>query len=172
MHERSRDVTIMTSYMYTHKGITIAMTSHECHDVSDHWQLINGMFKLITVHDDIIKWELFLRYWPFVWVIDRSPVNSPHKGQWRGALMFSLICVWLNGWVSNRVAGDLRRYRAHYDVTVMGKFHSAHRRPVMCKPLPCQGIIMNLRNYLQLSTVITRSNIKWYFIVHGFDERI
>ena len=47
------------------------------------------------------------------------PVNSPHKGQWRGALMFSLICVWINDWVNNREAGDLRRYRAHYDVIVM-----------------------------------------------------
>ena len=46
-------------------------------------------------------------------------VNSPHKGQWRGALMFSLICVWINGWINNREAGDLRRNRAHYDVTVM-----------------------------------------------------
>ena len=42
-----------------------------------------------------------------------------HKGQWRGALMFSLICVWINGWVNNGEAGDLRRYRAHYGVTVM-----------------------------------------------------
>ena len=33
--------------------------------------------------------------------------------------MFSLICVWINGWVNNREAGDLRRYRAHYDVIVM-----------------------------------------------------
>ena len=47
------------------------------------------------------------------------PVNSPHKGQWRGALMFSLICAWINGWVNNREAGDLRRYHAHYDVIVM-----------------------------------------------------
>ena len=47
------------------------------------------------------------------------PVNSPHKGQWRGALMFSLICVWTNGSVNNREAGDLRRYRVHYDVTVI-----------------------------------------------------
>ena len=47
------------------------------------------------------------------------PVNSPHKGQWRGALMISLICVWINGWVNDREAGDLRRYRGHYDVTVM-----------------------------------------------------
>ena len=46
-------------------------------------------------------------------------MNSPHKGQWRGFFMFSLICVWINGWVNNREAGDLRRYRAHYNVTVM-----------------------------------------------------
>ena len=45
--------------------------------------------------------------------------NSPHKGQWRGALMFSLICVWINGWVNNHEAGDLRRYRVRFDVIVM-----------------------------------------------------
>ena len=47
------------------------------------------------------------------------PVNSLHKGQWRGALMFSLICAWINGWVNNCKAGDLKRYCAHYDVIVM-----------------------------------------------------
>ena len=70
-------------------------------------------------HDDVIKWKHFPRYWPFVRGIHRSPVNSPHKGQWRGALFFSLMCVWINGWVNNGEAGDLRRYRIHYDVTVM-----------------------------------------------------
>ena len=40
--------------------------------------------------------------------------DSPHKYQWRGALMFSLIWVWINSWVNNRDVGDLRRYRAHY----------------------------------------------------------
>ena len=71
------------------------------------------------MHDDVIKWKHFPRNWPFVRGIHRSPVNSPHKGQWRGALMFSLICVWINDWVNNGEAGDLRRYRIHYDVTVM-----------------------------------------------------
>ena len=47
------------------------------------------------------------------------PVNSPHKGQWRGALMFSLICAWINDWINNRETGDLRRHRGHYDVNVM-----------------------------------------------------
>ena len=47
------------------------------------------------------------------------PVKSPHKGQWRGALMFSLTCARINDWVNNREAGDLRRHRGHYDVNVM-----------------------------------------------------
>ena len=47
------------------------------------------------------------------------PVNFPHKGQWRGALMFSLICARTNRWINNREAGDLRRHQAHYDVIVM-----------------------------------------------------
>ena len=34
----------------------------------------------------------------------------PHKGQWHGALMFSLICAWTNGWANNRDAGDLGRW--------------------------------------------------------------
>ena len=51
--------------------------------------------------------------------IHRSPVNSQHKGQWRGALMFSLICAWMNDWVNNGEAGDFRRHCAHYDVIVM-----------------------------------------------------
>ena len=54
----------------------------------------------------------------------RSPVNSPHKGQWRGALMFSLIWVWINDWVNTREAGDLRPYHAHYDVIVMWVVYS------------------------------------------------
>ena len=70
-------------------------------------------------HDDVIKWKHFPRNWPFVRGIHRSPVNSPHKGQWRGALMFSLICAWINDWVNNGEADGLRSHLAHYDVNVM-----------------------------------------------------
>ena len=64
-------------------------------------------------------------YWPSVrrihrWPVNhRSPVHSSHKGQWRGALIFSLICTWTNSWANNGDAVDLRCRRAHYDVTVM-----------------------------------------------------
>ena len=63
--------------------------------------------------------------------IHRSPVNSPHKGQWRRALLFSLICFWINGWVNNGEAGDLRRHRAHYDVTLMYHHFVSHDHDVM-----------------------------------------
>ena len=83
-------------------------------------------------HDDVIKWKHFPRYWPFVRGIHLSPVNSPHKDQWRGALLFSLNCVWINCWVNNREAGDLGRYRTHYDLTAMWRdirfYHNIDKR--------------------------------------------
>ena len=81
-----------------------------------------------TDHDDVIKCKHFLRYWPFVKGIHLSPANPPHKGQWRGALVLSLICAWIHGWVNNREDGDLRRHRAHYDVTVMNMITWANTR--------------------------------------------
>ena len=108
-------------------------------------------------HDNVIKWKHFPRYWPFVQGIHRSPVNSPHKGQWRGALMFSssLICVWINGWVNNREAGDLRRYRAHYDVIVMD-MPSGNNHPVWS----CYLITPLLQWHHDV--IITSRNTVWY----------
>ena len=71
------------------------------------------------LYDWRIRWKHFPRHWPFVWWMHRSPVNSPHKGKWHGALMFSLICAWTNDWGNNRQAGDWGHHRVHYDVTVM-----------------------------------------------------
>ena len=85
------------------------------------WTKLKAWFILSLYHQ---AWwhhqmETFSAYWPVGWEIHRSPVNSSHEGQWRGALVFSLICAWTNSWVSNRRATDLRRHRAHYDVTIM-----------------------------------------------------
>ena len=84
-------------------------------------------------HDDVIKWKHFPRYWLFVWGIHRSPVNPPHKGQWRGPLMFTFICVWIN----NREAGDLRRYRDHYDITLMSSMRISYYHQT--KIFSCNG---------------------------------
>ena len=72
----------------------------------------------LASHDDVIEWKHFPRYWPFVRGIHQSPLNSPHKGQWRRALTVC-ICAWINGWISNLKAGYLRRHHAHHAVTVM-----------------------------------------------------
>ena len=96
---------------------------HSIWDPKCDLTLVNSVVPTVTIrHDDVIKWKHFPRNWPFVRGIHRSPVNSLDKGQWRGALMFSLICVWINDWVNNREAGNLRRCRAHYGVIVMSRY--------------------------------------------------
>ena len=95
-------------YRKSHQRFLCNVTTKFCHK-----------FGNASNHDDVTKWKHFPRHWPFVREIHRSPVNFPHKGQWRGALMFPLICSWINGWVNNREAGDSRRHRVHYDVIVM-----------------------------------------------------
>ena len=84
-----------------------------CH--SAHSDLIN----CLPQQDDVIKWKHFPRYWPFVRGIHRWPVNSPHKGQWRGALILSLICA-LNKRMSKQSWGwwfetPLRSLWRHWD---------------------------------------------------------
>ena len=111
-------------------------------------------------HYDVIKWKPFPRHWPFVWGIHRSPVNSQHKGQWRGALVFSLIFAWLNGWVNTLEAGDWRRHRVHYDVTVMLPASWSK----LLVPLPLNLSILLPTSYLHFDKVI-RDRIWTKFIL-------
>ena len=129
----------LTTYL-TNSRVADALRRHGVHVMSLEWLFISlssayvflifmagvvhhsygaDIDTLQKMHEDVIKWKQFPRYWPFVRVIHRSPVNSPNKDQWRGALMFTLICARINGWVNNRAAGDLRRHCAHYDVILM-----------------------------------------------------
>ena len=73
----------------------------------------------LCYHDDVIICKLLPRCWPFLGRLHRSPVNSLHKGQWRGALMVSLMGDRTNGWVNNRDIVFFRCHRTHYDVIVM-----------------------------------------------------
>ena len=90
--------------------------------------------RVIHMHDDVIKWKHFPRYWPLCAGNSPVPGDFLAQGQWRGALMLSLICAWINGWVNNREAGDLMRHSAHYNVTVMdwlNAFEGSHRDKYM-----------------------------------------
>ena len=78
--------------------------------------------------------------------------RPPHKGQWRGVLMFSLICTWINRWVNTREAGDLRRHRAHFEVIVMKFGHKHNYRLTKCQ------ISMLLLQFISLD--ITSSQVE------------
>ena len=90
--------------------------SHYHHDVGLLTLSTENACRVYPV-ESVSKMELTGPF-EFMWLEDYYIFQS-HKLEWRGALMFALICVWINGWVNNREAGDLRRYRTHYDVTVM-----------------------------------------------------
>ena len=107
---------VRNTYVYaiTNTYMNSSVYMAECH-VYDHlwcsWSLYDIWYKNCEAytnenvtknptghpHDGIIKWKHSLRYWPFVRGIHRWPMDSAHKGQWRGALMFSLTCAWING---------------------------------------------------------------------------
>ena len=110
--------------------------------------------------DDVIKLTHFPRYWSFMRGIQRSPVNSPHKGQWRGALTFSLICAWINSWVNYREAGDLRFHRAHYGVIVMICGIRA-----LAATVPVDVLVPNGARPLQCIALTTKSDIRFWWSV-------
>ena len=88
----------------------------------------------------------------------------PHKGQWRGALMFSLICAWINGWVNNREAGDLRRHCAHYDITVM-LYHLQYLMGIMrlgCWSSPVTAARTALPMFLLRNLNFTETSLRSY----------
>ena len=113
-------------------------------DACYRWYCVTSIDQMasLTMHDDVIKCKHFPRYCPFVRGIHRPPVNSLHKGQWRGDLMFLLIWARMDAWVNNRKAGDLSRHCGHYDVTVMG------------------GILRNLATLISLTSIIDGAYLK------------
>ena len=90
-----------------------------CFKHSSRHALCDELVLTHASHDDVIKWKHFRVTGPLCGEFT-GPRWIPHtKASDAELWFFSLICAWINGWVSNRKAGDLRRYRAHYDVIVM-----------------------------------------------------
>ena len=109
-------------------------------------------FSLFGDHNDVIKSIHFPRCRLFVRGSHRSPLTSPHKGQWRGALMFSLIYAWTNSWANNGDAGDLRDHRAHCGAIVTeGEWMSY------------SGILSYESHFLNRATIWTPLNHCVYF---------
>ena len=85
-----------------------------------------------------------------------SPVNSPHKGQWRGALMFSLICAWIN----KREAGDLRRKPVHYDVIIISYDEATEGNALRYTRILWWESIGDLTKNQKFQTLLRKNN--WY----------
>ena len=116
---------LMRSGTYKHM-IYIYIYINPCRD--QQWVSISS-----SNHDDVIKWIPFPRDRPFVRGT-RVLVDSSQKGQWHRALMFSVICIWTNGWTNNRDDGDLRHHGSHCYVTVkMDRFKALGRRWIRTK---------------------------------------
>ena len=121
-------------YLMTHQPVMIKVLRIKNNALYMYLIFIIYNTYYIWFHRDVIKCKHFPRYWPFVGGIHGWPMDSPHKGQCRGAFMFSLNCAWKSCSANNRDDCDLRRHRTHYDVTVMYNFgyvmiHGRYRWP-------------------------------------------
>ena len=83
-----------------------------CNSTTD--RLLSEWLKI--KYNVIIKWKHFLCYWLFFRGIHRWLVDSPPKGQWHQALMFSLKCSW-NSWANNQDVSNLNNVWKPYQET-------------------------------------------------------
>ena len=128
LNKQSSDIRRLVRSKFWNRKYFNVWHHHENVRIWKHFRVIGPMWGESTNHQWLILRD-FYKARAFIFLCMnkrlnkqrswRSPVNSPHNRQWRGALMFSMICAWINGWVNNHEAGDLGRNRAHYDVTVM-----------------------------------------------------
>ena len=147
----------MSSIRFNHKQPIYHMRDGSSHCVNMRHFYVETM---PVSQVDVIKWKHFPRYWPFVRGIQRSPGNSPHKGLWRGASMFSLICVWINGWVNNREAGDLRRSITSKVISTICTLHSPNPPKVLSQIYRRVKLVCLLPN-ITFSCLLS---LKCYFI--------
>ena len=112
----------------------------------------------MSLHDDVIIWKQFPRYWSFVRGIHRSPMNSPHKGQWRGALMFSLTCVW-----TKRLSKQSRR--RWFETPSHSLWHYCNERRKWRTPIPVLvsvvGMTLAMFNRIEIGVYPASCHLIW-----------
>ena len=88
------------------------------------WFLTWFLILDLWFHCDIPWWRHQMETFSALLAIcaGNSPVTGEFPAQRPVTRSFDVFCAWINGWVNNLEANDLRRYRAHYDVTVMQWF--------------------------------------------------
>ena len=122
-------------------------------------------------HDDVTKWKHFPRYWPFVRGIHRSPVNSPHIGQWRGAFMFSLILI-------VHSCADQRKHESSASLPYVRGIHrrpvnSQHKWPVTRKMFPFDDVIISwIHVNMALCIILYRYNTTLCVYVFTLEESV
>ena len=79
---------------------------------------------LVEQHDDVMTWNSFPHYRPFVKGIHRSPVDFLHKDTLMRTFDVSLKLAWTNCWTNSRIADDLRRH----DIQVTSQFNTLRPR--------------------------------------------
>ena len=120
--------------IYIHCNLYLSNKCMKCINLGVCVALLAIHFK----HDNVIKWNIFPRYWPFVRGIHQSPVNSPHKGQWRGALMFYLICA-----VNKRLSKQSRGW--WFETPSRSLWHHCNSKPSISHYLTQWGLITHVR---------------------------
>ena len=121
------DVAVRSSFCQRHFKINYLFENIPWFYIQNHKYFLRRVFLTMSQYWFIYTWwrhqmETFSALLALCAGNSPVAVNYPHNGQWRGALMFSLICVWINDWVNNRESGDLRRHLGHYNVNVMQSF--------------------------------------------------
>ena len=110
------------------------------------------------VHDDVSKWKHFPRNWPFVRGIHRSPVNSPHRGQWRGAKTLNWSMYHLTGTVSSSYT------KAHCGVDILFpvRWHTTKMTFTSCGDI---GLLQRPLNYAQSHDREQQATNQYYYAI-------
>ena len=92
-----------------------------------------------------------------------SPVTGEFSAQRPVTRSFDFFLrTWINGWISNREAGDFRRHRTHYDVTVMSVIKKPSKPWRVCKWLRCiASLLLCFQSFSHFENTLNMVCLLW-----------